>query len=340
MKQRLTALLVAGVLLVLLAGCGGGIGLGTLLSFLDAGDLIASIAPGLFPSPVPGVPETQTATVYLDGQPITEIDADDTQVKLEQLPEGRHRLHVVASDYRGASTLVTIRRGDPFNADISPFTGGHIEGRVRLEESDGTRLAAGRAQVYAIPDGQVELHTSSTIQLPGDMPPYAAYTDTAGNYNLRALEPTTYLVIATVAGYMADMVLVDVQEEMTNTVDLTLHADPEREAGRVSGVVQTRFGAGLANASLRAQLDAAPYVPNLHEDTVDRIQDEAGIATLPQLRFNVLATLTRSAGNYRLPLTAGTVDIEAFKLNHRPIAREVTVVGGEQVSADFRLEEY
>lgn len=330
MKSRVSKLLAVAIVTVALVGCGGGIG--ALLQLIRAGDVVASIHDGLF-----GPDDSGEATVYLNGQPIAEISEDNAQLQLRSVPAGRHRIHVIASDYRGATSVFTVVPDSSAEIELHPFVGGQIAGRVSLAGGAG----AARALVYAVPEWVEDFGSEDSMQLPGSQPPYAAYTDANGNYELSALQVGTHLVIATVAGYMADMQLVAVGERDTvQGVDLTLQADPNADAGRVTGLVESRRTGSLPNASLRAQLAGAPYVPDVPQETVDRITGEAGTAQLPEFRFTVLSTLTRADGIYRLPLVAGSWEIDCFRYGYRAVAADIEVREGAATTADFRLEEY
>lgn len=334
MKQGLPKLVAVIVISLALAGCSGGLGVGTLLGLVDVGEIVAGIGAGLFG---PGQPST--AQVYLDGQPIREISAGDTEVALTDIPAGDHRLHVVVSARNGATSIINLEPGRTVSAPLTAYAGGRITGTVTLQDGEAGAVAAERVMVYAIPGGGQLLLDGGTVALPGDMPPYAAFTSTTGAYDLSALEPGSYLVIAAVAGYMTDLHLVELSAGQTRSnVDLVLRRDGSLQPGRVSGIVRSTAGIGLANGSVRAHL-ANGYQPAIPQEAVDRIAEATGITELPVFRFEVLSTLTAPDGRYRLPLMAGSPELHGFVFGNRPAMQEVNVVAGQVTTANFELRD-
>lgn len=345
MKRSLAKWVAVCVITMALAGCAGGLGVGTLLGLVDisVGDVIAEIGQGLFGIGTPT--ETGTARVFLNGHLIDEISAGDANVSLRGLPEGRHLLHVTATDFRGVARVVDVRRNRETDVDLSePYEGGLIRGRVELD-TDGRLSNAARVLVYAIPDGIEVLEDGDDVRLPGNEPPFAIYTSEDGAFTFRALPRNRdYLIIAAVAGYATDMRLVRnlAERQRRENVNLTLSSVPGLSPGRVIGVVQSEAEEGAASrrASLRAQLHSDPYVPAVPETTAERIMEDTEITELAAFRFEVLATLTDERRAYRLPLMPGKWQIECFEFGHRGRAGEVEVRSGQRTTADFHLERY
>lgn len=336
MTQRLAKLLAIGLMAFALTGCDG------LQERLDTiGDTIrgiATIGQDLFEDGI-------TAQVYLDGQPILEIRPDDSEVALGVLPLGNHLIHAAASNYRGAEYALDVRDIDDFDeADLTnTYVGGQIRGTVTLAEGDGATRPAARALVYAIPGGIDVLHRTGRVALPGAVPPFAAYTDEGGEFDLRAVPQDDYLVITTVAGYMTDMQLVvdlglrDTRED----VDLTLQADPEQNAAQVAGSI-ARAVEGWDDTDVPAvwaQL-ARPYVPMVSQDTLDRVTEQASVAQLPEFRFTRLSTLADEPGDYALPVVAGSSVVTCFAFRYIPALETLNVSAGEQKIQNFTLQRH
>ena len=324
--QRRLLILLTGITVVVLAGCGG---------FSELQERIDD----LFDED-----RELTAQVWMDGQPIQQISSEDTEIPLAFLPPGERLIHLTVSSYRGAFDVINVLEIDQFDeADLKgSYVGGRIQGSVVFED-DGIESPAARVQVYAIPDGAQLVAGGGPVAIPGEVLPFAAYTNEAGEYDLRALpRDQDYLVIATVAGYTVDMQLVlglGLRQPVSG-VDLTLRGDPDLSAGSVGGVVEAA-GADWDETSLpgiRARLDLSPYVPAVGEETVTRVTAAADVTALPEFRFTRLSTLADpDTGAYELPLTPGTHLLSGFAYGFRPEVAAVAVEAGAQTNRNFGL---
>ncbi len=340
MQQRLTRLgALAGIALIL-AGCAGG-GLATLLGLIGIGGAV-----GQFQDLFGGDTEDR-ADVLLDGQVIRTVDRGNDDLRLRGLPEGRHLLQIVSSDFRGIVRLIDVDAdADLQLGQLQAEDGGQVRGSVTMRDTDGSIRAAARVPVYAIPGGAVNVAAGQSVMtIPPAGTHYVGYTDGNGDYSLSAMTPGDYLIAAAVAGYKADVQLVEglqADERQRNT-DLELSQDAGAPAGRATGVTSGSTGGGsvsLGGASLRAQLDVA-YAPDIPQASMDRIADRYGAAlrTAPWFRWQVLATLADAGGSYDLPLPPGTPRIDCFAYGYQPGFRDPVIVAGQTTQADFRLSE-
>lgn len=339
MKKKATRLIVIAAITGVLAGCGGG-GLGALLGLISIGNAVGEIE-DLF-----GGDTADRADVLLDGQVIRTVDRGNNTIRLQGLPEGRHLLQIVSSDFRGILRLINVNPGEDVQlGQLQAEDGGLISGTVMLREADDSTRPAVRVAVYAVPRAQVNLSPGgAATTLPPLQTHYVAYTDGNGRYEFNAVTPGDYLVTATVAGYTANVQLIQglqVEQRQRNK-NLELVAD-DVPAGSAAGVVLGNTNGGsssLGGASLRASLGSA-YVPAIPQDTANRIsrQDGGTVRSSSWFRWEVLSTLADSGGSYSLPLPPGTPRIDAFSYGFRPAFRDPTIVADVRTPVDFTLEQ-
>lgn len=340
MRHKLTRLAAIAVITFVLAGCGGGglaalIGLGAIgNAFGDIGDLFDDGG-------------DDEADVLLDGQVIRAVDRGTDNLRLRGLPEGRHLLQIVVNDFRGVVRLINVDANSDLQLGrLQAADGGLVRGTVMLREGDGSTRPAVRVPVYAIPGGASNVAAGQPrTTIPPIGTHYVVYTDGNGEYELGAMTPGDYLVTAVVAGYMADVQLIEglqIDQRQRNK-DLELAADGGARTGEAAGVVQGQAGGGavsLAGASLRAALPAA-YAPGIPQATINRIANRSGSAlrASPWFEWTVLATLADAGGSYRLPLPPGTPRVQAFAYDYQPALRDPTITVGVTTAVDFTLNE-
>ncbi|MFW6156365.1 MAG: carboxypeptidase-like regulatory domain-containing protein [Armatimonadota bacterium] len=337
MKQHAWKLVAIVTIFGMVGGCAGG-GIGTILDLVGIGSAVGQIN-DLFNGG-----SDDRAEVLLDGQVIRTVDRGTSTLRLQGIPEGRHLLQIVSGDFRGILRLITV---DP-DADVQlgqlqAEDGGMVRGNVTLRGGDGSTRAAVRVPVYAIPGGtSLVAEGQQTITLPPAGTHYVTYTDGNGDYVISAMAPEDYLVTATVAGYMADVQLIEslrVEQRQGNR-NLELITD-DVAVGRAVGVVQGRTAGGassLGGASLRA---STSYSPDIPQDTIDRIANQHGgdLRAAPWFRWRVLSTLADAGGSYQLPLPPGTPRINAFAYGYQPAFRDEAITAGSTAQADFTLDE-
>jgi hypothetical protein len=341
MQQKATRLLAIAVITVVLAGCGGG-GVAALLGLVSIGNAVGDIQ-NLFGDDG----GSDRAEVLLDGQVIRTVDRGNDNLRLRGLPEGRHLLQIIANDFRGVLRLINVDPNTDLNlGQLQAEDGGQVRGTVTLHMGDGSTQSAARVAVYAIPGGAgVVAAGQPATSLPPTGTHYVTYTDGNGDFEISAMTPGDYLVTATVAGYTADVALIEglqVDQRQRNT-DLELQADAGVQTGRAVGVVQGQAGGGavsLAAASLRADLDTA-YAPDIPQDTINRIANRHGgnLRAAPWFRWEVLSTLSDAGGSYRLALPPGTPRIDAFSYGYQPAFLDPVITAGATTQADFTLNE-
>ncbi len=341
MNQRLSKMLAAVGISLLIAGCGGGGVIGAILGLIAVGDVIGDVTDLL-----DGGDDGTDVKVYFDGQPL-DVQPSNGRLQLRGLPEGRHLLQVTSGSYEGAVTIVDVQPdADLHLGDLTPDPdgGGRIRGTVTVQEGDGSTHAAARTIVYAVPGGAPLVgQGAQTVNLPPAGTHYAAFTDGNGDYEIDAVSPGDYLVTAAIAGLATDVRLVQDLDprETVDDVDLTLQADASQTTGRAMGTVAGPAGGGtrsLRDAALRASTAFTPPVP---QDTIDRVAAASGAAlrASPWFTWSVLSTLTDAGGSYELPLPSGAARIDCFSYDYRPAFRDVSVFLGGTVQADFDLEE-
>lgn len=339
MQQRLARLgAIAGMALIL-AGCAGG-GIATLLGLVGIGGAVGELR-DLFGGSGDG-----QADVLLDGQVIRTINRDNNDLRLRGLPEGRHLLQIIATDFRGVVRLINVDPDSDLQlGELQAEDGGQVTGTVTLRDTDGSIRAASRVPVYAIPGGAANVAAGQPVST---IPPigthYVAYTDGNGDYALSALTPGDYLITAAVAGYMADVKLVEglQVEQRKRGTDLELVQDAGAPAGRAQGVASGRTGGGsvsLGGASLRGHLDTA-YAPGIPQDSINQIANRYGapLRDAPWFRWQVLSTLSDPGGSYDLPLPPGTPRIDCFAYDYRPAYQEPAIAAGQTTQTDFTLD--
>lgn len=339
MENRAARVTAIAVITVILAGCGGG-GLAALLGLVSIGDAVGDIQ-DLFEGD-----SDDEADVLLDGQVIRTVDRGTDTLRLRGLPEGRHLLQIVATDYRGILRVINVDADSDLQlGQLQAEDGGQVRGQVMLREGDGSTRPAVRVAVYAIPGGAANVAAGqSATALPPAGTHYVAYTDGNGRYSLSAMTPGDYLVTAAVAGYMADVQLIEGLQvgQRQGNKDLELLADSSVQTGLAVGVVQGQAGGGavsLSSASLRARLDTA-YAPGIPQATISRIANRSGVSlrAAPWFRWTVLSTLADAGGSYELPLPPGTPRIDAFSYGYQPAFLEPTINAGVTTQADFTLD--
>lgn len=338
MQQRLTRLLAIATITLILAGCGGG-GMATLLGLVSIGEAVGDIQ-NLFDDG--GDDTEQTADVLLDGQFITEVE--DSTVELSGLPEGEHRLQIVSSDHRGVITTITVDRDSPFPLDgLVAQDGGYASGTVMLQDGTNPPSPAANIPVYAISGGIDTVQNSAPITIPPGRDYYVVYTNDAGEFEFRALWGSRYLITSAIAGFRADVELVD-DLDATN-IDLTLVRDGTQQTGRAAGNItgQTETNAAatvaLNTASVRASLGTA-FAPQLRQQSVTEIEDQyENLPDEPWFQWTVLATLSDSSGYFELPLPPGSPRLDCFAYGYQPKFVEPEIAAGDVVPVDFALEQ-
>lgn len=340
MLRTIARLMAAGALVALLAGCGG-TGLLTLLGLIQVGDVIGDVEDLI------GGDEPTQFDVYLDGQllPVTPNASGD--LRLNNLPEGRHLLQVIApSRERGAVTIVNINPNSELRLDnLVSVVGGRIRGKVQLEDVGGALRPARRVPVYAIPGGANLVAAGAVLVIvPPTSTHYIAFTNDLGEYSLDAIAPGDYLVTTAVAGRETDVQLVEglVERQTLRNLDLTLVAD-DGDGGTVSGNVEGQLSGGgtqtLGGASLRAT-PGTPFRPAVDQDAIDRVAAASG-ATLrqsPWFEWRVLSTLADSGGSYLLALPPGAARVACFAYFYRPGYLDTTVTAGVDRRLEFALQ--
>jgi len=337
MMKRWTALFVGAALVVLLmAGCGAAGLIGLLMTLIQAGDAITQVDELL------GGDDPETLTVYLDGQELPVVPADNGSLVLSGLPEGRHLLQLVADNrFRGAVSNIDVVADARVNIpEQTPIIGGRIRGMVELGSTP-----ARRAMVVAIPGGaaSVEKAKAAPIGIPPTGTYYAGFTDANGAYSLDAVEPGDYLVTAAVAGYMADVKLVNIPApRRTLDINLTLERNVGSPFGTLNGAVRGTILGGtqsLANARITAVRGVA-YEPVVPETVIDTIGAASGLelSDSPWFRWTELATLTDAGGGYQLRAAPGATRLDCFAYDYRPGFKNVQVANGVNTTTEFDLQ--
>jgi len=341
MRQRLTRIGAIAGLALILAGCAGG-GVAALLGLISIGGAVGQIE-NLFT----GITGDEQADVLMDGQVIRTVDRGTNDLRLRGLPQGRHLLQIVATDFRGIVRLITVEADSDLQlGQLQAEDGGQVRGSVTVRGSDGSIRAAVRVPVYAILDGAANVAAGQPVMtIPPADTHFVAYTDGNGDYRLSALTPGDYLVTAAIGGHLADVQLVEglQAQQRRRNINLELIADPGAAAGRAAGVVSGRASGGtvsLGGASLRARLDAG-YAPGIPQDSITRIATLHGgaLRDAPWFRWTVLSTLADAGGSYELPLPPGTPRIDCFAYGYQPAFREPAITASVTTTVDFTLEE-
>lgn len=337
MMKRWTALFVGAALVaILMAGCGAGGLIGLLMTLIQAGDAITQVDDLL------GGDDPETLRVLLDGQELPVVPADDGSLVLSGLPEGSHLLQLVAANrFRGTVSNIDVLADARVNIpEQTPIIGGRIRGMVELGSTPARRV-----MVVAIPGGAgtVEKAKAAPITIPPTGTYYAAFTDGNGAYSLDAVEPGEYLLTAAMAGYMADVKLVNIPAPR-RTVDhnLALVQDASSPFGTLNGAVRGTILGGtqsLANARLTAVCGVA-YEPVVPQTVIDAIGTASGLelSDSPWFRWTELATLTDAGGGYQLRAAPGATRLDCFAYDYRPGFKNVQVANGVNTTTEFDLQ--
>ncbi len=338
--RRILKLTAVAALTLALAGCGGGALLGALIGLISVGDVIGDVE-NLFEND----DDPADSRVYLDGQLLPVTPNASGELRLQDLPEGRHLLHVVApGGFRGAVTIIDVQpNADVRLGNLQAEVGGRIRGTVTLDEGGSIRNAP-RVLVYAIPGGAVTVReTTGVTAIPPAGTHYAAYTDGTGEFLLEGVAPGDYLITAAVAGFTTDAQLVQgLGQRQTVVADLQLSSAGGLPPGTVSGIISGEIGGGatqsLPGASLRAELDSA-FQPTVPQAVIDRIESDSGwqLRESPWFAYDVLATLSDAGGTYTLGLPSGTPRIKCFKYGFRPAYQDIAIISDGSAQANFEL---
>lgn len=247
-------------------------------------------------------------------------------------------------DYRrGLRTVVAV--GSTGQVDLrneNLFEGSTIGGKVRRDSATGALLPATR--VVAIKDGATLLSGGSA---PLTVPPadgalssvkyLIGYTDDTGAYKLGPVEYGNWLVVATQAGYTADVAYTTVRAGVSGTANLVLLPDATVETGVVTGSVAS--GATPLASPLITAFLGAPYVPQIPDQVRNEVRSQSG-KTLPAgawFEFPTLTTIAPGTRAYTLTLPTGTHSVEAFAFRYIADSVQAAVTAGSASPIDFAL---
>jgi len=261
---------------------------------------------------------------------VTGADERSYLVSVARPPEMRKGVHAVVSVIAGRN--VNLK-------NTNPFDGGVISGRVRRDGATGPYIPDLR--VIALRDAAQLLANGSG---PISIPPGAGYeymmgyTDSSGAYRLGPAAYGEWLVLATVAGYTADVKHVAVSAGADANAQLVLAEDTGVPEGMVVGAVASLAGIPLFDPLITAFLQT-PYEPQIPSSARQQVQTSSGEA-MPQgawFRFTNLATMGSGAGLYQLPVPPGTHQIEAYRRPWHASAEAVVVAADGIATQNFSL---
>ncbi len=271
-----------------------------------------------------------TASGILD---LRGLEPRDYLLTVSRPPEHRRGLQaVVAVESNG--------RVDLRNQNL--FEGGTISGKVRRDTPTGALLPDVR--VIAIKDGAALLAGGKA---PISIPPQTSainnirymlgYTDDSGAYRLGPAEFGNWLVVATQAGFTADVAYTSVRAGANGIANLVLEADGTVQTGVVTGSVAS--GATPLDSPLITAFLDAPYVPQIPAAVRNEVRNQSG-ANLPAgdwFEFATLTTIAPGTRSYALTLPVGTHSIEAFAFRYIADSADAVVTSGGAAALDFAL---
>ena len=341
-RTRLGQALASIGMIVLLAGCGGGL-LVLALQLFAAGAIAGNIDRLLDEFDE----DPLEYQAFLDGYCLGQRPSTSGDLDLRGLPAGRHLISVIHNNYHtGFHQVIQINPGDtglPLG-DINPIEGVAIRGKVERETTTGTgRALVPRTLVVAIFNGAEMLRAAGgatiPIRPPDDVTYVMAYTDALGNYVLGPCISGQWLVTTVVPGCYADARIVTANRPNDSVnQDLYLPEDPLARSGGVSGsVIQTGAG-GLAEALVFAELTAAHSVQPLPARAAE-IATEADFPLINGSWFawSLLGTLTDQAGAYAMRTGIGEQTLNAFKYRYQGKQGTATVQTNQNLNIDFDL---
>lgn len=370
MKLPFWAVLIAGLALGLVAGCGGGGGGGGTSgsggTTSQASVLTASVnLNGTNPS---------NLQVVLDGQPVDATISSDGAFSLQGVPSGSHVLDVVTRDgLRAGRAICDVQSGTPTTVPPISLTGtGEIAGTVQKKDADGTLEPLANVEVVArgnmaimMRNGQETLAPegdTSTTTLVWPPPPavsYSAFTDDTGAYTMKGVAAGNYLVAVLVPGMTARQAFVSVEDGQTTTCDFTLSPIVEPGVGTVKGTVQGETSTTnatpnpIAGAVVRVIMSGAGWEPPASSTTTQSVavvgsaataaaasgsgSTSTGIAPAPIL-LHEFRTLTDAKGQYSLNVPAGEGKIVVWAPGYEPTTADLTLKAGDVAVKDFVLK--
>jgi len=350
--------LIAAVIAVTLAGCGGG----------------SEVAPPpQGTTSIDGQVDVQgSAAEYellLDGQPVPGALRADGSYSIENVTPGEHRVGVVARNgMDGGYATVDVPDGRRVRAPrIVPELGGQIVGIVTVLEDGVIRPLEG-VEVSAQPSLMIMRDEIAPREAtpgerpviyppPEDLPSFSTFTDADGSFIIRAVPQGEYSVSVAQPGMDNSWQWVWVQAGRTAVADFTLRPAIEPGVGTVRGrVVATQGGLTAPAMGARVTIVSDNWwgpigPPEVPPDRPMPLDEDAGAGGSepgmpmppdPDLiappYYNSVSTLTNENGEYELNAPSGYASIQVYMTGWAPVWEEIRILPGETLTRSFELD--
>ncbi|MGD9518087.1 MAG: carboxypeptidase-like regulatory domain-containing protein [Armatimonadota bacterium] len=356
--QRLGWVVGVAVVLVLLAGCGGGNGV---------------IRRGQNPTPG-GTLEGQVDLagedptdyeVMVDGRVVQTTITANGGFTVNGVPAGEHTVDVVRKDGMASGRVVVDV--DPDDPTIIPEPiklegAGQIVGFV-VKVVGGVEQPAAGVEVVARSDLAWIMTDEGLTVAPADAdepgaliypPPegaqYSAFTEEDGSYQMKGVAPGGYFVAAAVPGFTPGEAYVWVEANRTAAADLVLYEAVEAGVGTVKGTVLGETATGSTEPLLGAEVVITTgdvwYAEPLPEPVrlsgplpagVKGMATEDDSFVSPSISWGEFRTLTDRAGTYTLNVPSGYASMSVWLENYEGDYRDIQVQPDQVQVQDFLL---
>jgi hypothetical protein len=342
--MRYLLLTLAVVLVIVVAGCGGG---DNPPVNTNTGGVQGQINGG----------NTAGYELMLDGQRLSLTPDQQGNFSIPNLPPGNHTIAVVGGGgFSGAHVGFVIEPGETIDiGDILPEPGGQIVGMVSRSDGNGSLTPLQGVEVIA--DAEPVYVMDGETGVPAPMPPrdpgslqLRAITDANGSYIIPAVPAGSYVVTVSIPGLVQGMNWVYVSPGTTSAADFQLLEAIEPGVGTVMGTV---LGVDLGGNS--APLEGAcvtvtagdnwrPTPPDQPfplpvEALAKALVPKQATSMMPPLYdFRQFSTLTDSQGRYSLNVPSGYLSLTVWAENYQAAWDSFSLQPGETTERSYTIQ--
>lgn len=340
--MRTLALCAVVLLVVVMAGCGGG---GSTPTSQTHGTVEGTLSAA----------DASNYDLILDGQKLDAAPDASGHFSIPNLPAGNHSLTVAGNTgFMGAhvSFVIDSDGGLVDVGDIVPRAGGQIVGLVskaddfgNLTPLEGVEVLADTEVIY-YEDGKPT--TGARSKQDGETVQLRAVTDSNGSYVIPAVPEGSYVVSVSVPGLVQGVNWVYVSPGTTAAADFQLLEAIEEGVGTVTGTIlgvnENSEEAPLEGATVTIYSDGA-WTPSQPEPlplpvaalAKALLPKSADACLPPDYSFEQFTTLTDAAGKYTLNVPSGHLSLSAWAEGYDCIGDSITLHPKETVSRDYKL---
>lgn len=345
--MRYVLLVVVGLMLLALVGCGGSGSGGN--NNQDTGGLTGQL----------NATNAADYNILVDGQPLSAAPSANGRFSIPNLPAGHHTISLVSgSGMAGAHMGVDVIGGQVTDVgDVVPTAGGQIVGLVSRVNEDNTTTRLAGVEVIADPEPIYVVMGARQTSMPpvrdgGDLQ-LTAITDDNGSFVIPAVPEGGYVVTVNVPGLMQGVAYVWVSPDTTSTADFQLQIAVDPGVGTVLGHV---FAAGEAgSAPLEGAMvsiysdgewrptpepDPVPLTAAVKSLAMSMMPPDANGVIAPPYYFDQFSTLTAADGSYSLNVPSGHLQINVWAEGFEPAYDTVTLQPQATETRDFTLNQW